>query len=336
MDAPPPEYHDPASGPGKAEINDISNPPRHDHEHEHDKNSKATTAWGLDPDLAEYSHPRRVLVSIVDDDDSRATLHLWHGDLDRTSTDQKRGEFSNHSLFLPTSLGLEELEYIHGFEDLEKGFNLDGHAPPSGGGGGCGSDATTATTATTGNEQEAQEKVDGKGVHAYLSSLLAASSLAGEPGQSRSQFAAEDPSDPSLDSDSMMISTILNNIPPTTTQTQTQTKTQTPRRPKVHLYTILIFTTNNSNSNSSNNNPLPTAPGLPIYIYKWTKPSSIYARKSGFWEIDVARVVEDGRWNAGKELRLLLRRVDGEKWAEIGEGGRERVAVFRGNREGGV
>ncbi|KAK2811695.1 hypothetical protein FQN50_002041 [Emmonsiellopsis sp. PD_5] len=323
MDGPPPPYYDPASGPGKAEVDDTSvsvalvNPLHHghDHEHEHNKNNKAKKKLALDPDLTEYSHPRRVLVSIVDDDDSRATLHLWHG-----STDQKRGEFSNNSLFLPTSLGLEDLGYIHGFTDLEKEFYLDGYVLLPGGGGEGG--------AATGNEQEEQEKVDGKRVHAYLSSLLAASSLVGVPGhsQSHSQLEAEDPSDPSVDSDSTMISTILNNLPPTNSQTQGQAS----RHPKIHLYTILIFTTNN---NDDNNNSLSTAPGPPIYIYKWTKPSSIYPRTSGFWETDVARVVEHGSWNAGRELRLLVRRVDGDKWAEIGECGTERVAVFKDGGE---
>ncbi|KAL2176344.1 uncharacterized protein P884DRAFT_260883 [Thermothelomyces heterothallicus CBS 202.75] len=39
-------------------------------------------------------------------------------------------------------------------------------------------------------------------------------------------------------------------------------------------------------------------------VWKWVKPESIY-RKTGFWEADLATVLDHGEWNAGKDLVLL-------------------------------
>ncbi|KAI1391646.1 uncharacterized protein F4822DRAFT_427502 [Hypoxylon trugodes] len=52
-------------------------------------------------------------------------------------------------------------------------------------------------------------------------------------------------------------------------------------------------------------------------IWKWAKPSSNYDPKTGFWEVEVDRAVEDGERRAGKELQLLVRGVSTEKFEEL-------------------
>ncbi|ETS86266.1 hypothetical protein PFICI_00094 [Pestalotiopsis fici W106-1] len=42
-------------------------------------------------------------------------------------------------------------------------------------------------------------------------------------------------------------------------------------------------------------------------IWKWSKSNSVYFPKSGFWEADLKAALDDGEWNAGRDLRLLLR-----------------------------
>ena len=53
--------------------------------------------------------------------------------------------------------------------------------------------------------------------------------------------------------------------------------------------------------------------GGPIPVWKWAKPTSSYGRKTGFWEVEVGRAIEDGEWAAGKELLILVKGVSEEK-----------------------
>jgi hypothetical protein len=50
-----------------------------------------------------------------------------------------------------------------------------------------------------------------------------------------------------------------------------------------------------------------TGDGL-VPVWKWVKPDGTY-RKAGFWEAHLAEALEDGEWNAGKNLHLLVRGV---------------------------
>ncbi|KAK4236583.1 hypothetical protein C8A03DRAFT_45452 [Achaetomium macrosporum] len=43
-------------------------------------------------------------------------------------------------------------------------------------------------------------------------------------------------------------------------------------------------------------------------VWKWVKLDSIY-RKRGFWEAGLNKAIEDGEWNGGKNLVLLVRGV---------------------------
>ncbi|OBT55388.1 hypothetical protein VE04_04632 [Pseudogymnoascus sp. 24MN13] len=49
--------------------------------------------------------------------------------------------------------------------------------------------------------------------------------------------------------------------------------------------------------------------GSPIPLWKWAKPTSLYGRKTGFWEVELAKAIEDGEWMAGKELQILVKGV---------------------------
>lgn len=40
-------------------------------------------------------------------------------------------------------------------------------------------------------------------------------------------------------------------------------------------------------------------------VWKWVKRDSMY-RKAGFWEADLHKAVEDGEWNSGKNLTILM------------------------------
>ena len=40
-------------------------------------------------------------------------------------------------------------------------------------------------------------------------------------------------------------------------------------------------------------------------VWKWIKPDSTY-RKAGFWEGDLHKAIEDGEWNGGKNLTILI------------------------------
>lgn len=50
-----------------------------------------------------------------------------------------------------------------------------------------------------------------------------------------------------------------------------------------------------------------------FFLWKWFKLSSPY-RKIGSWETSLDDVLENGSWQAGKELTLVLRRVSPEVW----------------------
>lgn len=41
-------------------------------------------------------------------------------------------------------------------------------------------------------------------------------------------------------------------------------------------------------------------------MWKWAKPTSLYGRKTGFWEVELGKAIEDGEWMAGKELQILV------------------------------
>lgn len=43
-------------------------------------------------------------------------------------------------------------------------------------------------------------------------------------------------------------------------------------------------------------------------VWKWVKPDSMY-RKAGFWEGDLHKALEDGEWNGGKNLTILMAAV---------------------------
>ncbi|OBT75507.1 hypothetical protein VF21_04916 [Pseudogymnoascus sp. 05NY08] len=45
----------------------------------------------------------------------------------------------------------------------------------------------------------------------------------------------------------------------------------------------------------------------PIPLWKWPKPTSLYGRKTGFWEVELGKAIEDGEWMAGKELQILVK-----------------------------
>ena len=45
-----------------------------------------------------------------------------------------------------------------------------------------------------------------------------------------------------------------------------------------------------------------------VPVWRWVKPNSPY-RKAGFWEVGLQQALEDGEWNGGKKLSLLIREV---------------------------
>ncbi|KAB5536370.1 hypothetical protein GE09DRAFT_325521 [Coniochaeta sp. 2T2.1] len=50
-----------------------------------------------------------------------------------------------------------------------------------------------------------------------------------------------------------------------------------------------------------------TGDGL-VPVWRWVKPDSTY-RKAGFWEAKLDEALEDGEWNGGKNLLVLVRGV---------------------------
>jgi hypothetical protein len=52
-----------------------------------------------------------------------------------------------------------------------------------------------------------------------------------------------------------------------------------------------------------------------IHLWKWPKATSSYVRKNGFWRLNTDAAVTDGKWYAGRDLRLLVRAVS-EEWIE--------------------
>lgn len=57
--------------------------------------------------------------------------------------------------------------------------------------------------------------------------------------------------------------------------------------------------------------------GESIPLWKWAKPTSLYGLKSGWWQREIDRAIEDGERNAGKDLQLIVRAVSEEKWEEL-------------------
>ncbi|KAK3675132.1 hypothetical protein LTR78_005066 [Recurvomyces mirabilis] len=77
------------------------------------------------------------------------------------------------------------------------------------------------------------------------------------------------------------------------------------RVPKAHLHKIDI----SAESASFFDHP---APATSCYMFKWSKPNSVYGGPlglSGAWEEDLAEVLEHASWKAGKDIMVLIRRV---------------------------
>ena len=86
----------------------------------------------------------------------------------------------------------------------------------------------------------------------------------------------------------------------------------------VHIYKIHVFTKNADALSGSEETPL---------LFKWAKPQSIYDRKSGFWEPGLLDVLDDGTFNAGKELKVLVRGVSVQQMETLRGRWREGVRV---------
>jgi hypothetical protein len=68
------------------------------------------------------------------------------------------------------------------------------------------------------------------------------------------------------------------------------------------------------------------APGARL-LWKWAKPESVYAQKSGYWETPLHAALEEGEWNAGRRLYLLCHALaPGEKWDVSGR--RSKIVIF--------
>jgi hypothetical protein len=49
--------------------------------------------------------------------------------------------------------------------------------------------------------------------------------------------------------------------------------------------------------------------GGSVPVWKWARPNSVYDRKAGFWEIDISSAIENGEFEGGMELYLLVRGI---------------------------
>jgi hypothetical protein len=74
------------------------------------------------------------------------------------------------------------------------------------------------------------------------------------------------------------------------------------------------------------NSPEALLTGGPIPVWKWAKPTSSYGRKTGFWEVEMGRAIEDGEWAAGKELLILVKGVSEGKAEDL----KKRRVIFVG------
>lgn len=54
-----------------------------------------------------------------------------------------------------------------------------------------------------------------------------------------------------------------------------------------------------------------------IPVWKWAKPGNLYGRKTGSWEIELGKAIEDGEWTAGKELQILVKGVSEENAEDL-------------------
>ncbi|KAI0888813.1 uncharacterized protein GGS22DRAFT_63294 [Annulohypoxylon maeteangense] len=57
--------------------------------------------------------------------------------------------------------------------------------------------------------------------------------------------------------------------------------------------------------------------GVHKLVWKWAKPDSYYEPKTGFWEVEMDRAVEDGEWRAGRNLQLLVRGVSSKEFEAL-------------------
>ncbi|KFY34616.1 hypothetical protein V494_06618 [Pseudogymnoascus sp. VKM F-4513 (FW-928)] len=69
-------------------------------------------------------------------------------------------------------------------------------------------------------------------------------------------------------------------------------------------------------------------PGGPIPTWKWSKPASLYGQKTGSWEIELGKAIEDGEWTAGKDLQILVKGISEESADDL----RKSRAKFRMRR----
>jgi hypothetical protein len=72
----------------------------------------------------------------------------------------------------------------------------------------------------------------------------------------------------------------------------------------VHVYKIHVFTKTADALGGSEETTL---------LFKWAKPQSVYDRKSGFWETSLLDVINDGMFNAGREIKVLVRGVSNQQ-----------------------
>jgi hypothetical protein len=66
-------------------------------------------------------------------------------------------------------------------------------------------------------------------------------------------------------------------------------------------------------------------------VWKWAKPESP-CRKRGFWEAELDKVLDDGEWNGGRELVLLVRRVSKEILQNVRAEGCKIISSFLHNK----
>jgi hypothetical protein len=63
-------------------------------------------------------------------------------------------------------------------------------------------------------------------------------------------------------------------------------------------------------------------------VWKWVKPQSIY-RTNSLWEADLSQVLDQGEWNGGKDLMILVVGVTEEILEIIGTGVRKFTTLGR-------
>ena len=89
--------------------------------------------------------------------------------------------------------------------------------------------------------------------------------------------------------------------------------------PVFHVYKIHMFTKSADAFDS---------PEQTTLLFKWAKPESVYDRKSGFWETTLFDVIEDGMFNAGRDLMVLVRGVSNDRMKDLQERWNEGTRVL--------